>query len=89
MLSAAPGSRAGHGKTALLVRVLQRFVLRSSAVPPEAVDDLRRVVAVVTLDTPAVNTLATALVLRAPLVDAARQAYRHITAARQAAGVTC
>ncbi|GAB2631292.1 hypothetical protein GCM10027168_73340 [Streptomyces capparidis] len=47
-------------------------------------DDLRRVAAVLTLDTPAVTTLATAMALRAPLDGAARQAYRHITAAWRA-----
>jgi hypothetical protein len=38
------------------------------------VDGLRRVVAVLALDTPAVSTLATALVPRAPLDGAARKA---------------
>ncbi|MFJ8769874.1 hypothetical protein [Streptomyces clavifer] len=53
----------------------------------QCVADLQRVVAVLTLDTPAVRALATALALGAPRDAAAHQAYNEVEAAWAAAGV--
>ncbi|GAB2628279.1 hypothetical protein GCM10027168_70030 [Streptomyces capparidis] len=92
VLTALRRARDGEPDTEKL-RYLVEFCGASFCGPErsiaEIVDDLRRVTAVLTLDTPAVTTLATALVLRAPLDGAAWEAYGHIKAAWKAAGISC
>ncbi|MFB7049741.1 hypothetical protein ACFCX7_26850 [Streptomyces microflavus] len=53
------------------------------------VADLERVLAVLTLDTPAVRTLAIALALGAPRDATVHQAYDEVEAAWAPAGVRC
>ncbi|MFD3649635.1 hypothetical protein ACFWVT_31910 [Streptomyces cyaneofuscatus] len=55
----------------------------------QCVADPQRLVAVLTLDTPAVRTLATTLALGAPRDPAAHRAYEKVEAAWAAAGVRC
>jgi hypothetical protein len=55
----------------------------------QCITDLQRVVAVLTLDTPAVRTLATALALDLPHDLAVREAYNRVRTGWAAAGVHC
>jgi len=55
----------------------------------QCVADLQRVVAVLTLDTPAVRRLATTLALGAPHDAATHEAYDEVETVWAAAGVRC
>lgn len=82
--------RAGDPETGELHELLKG--LERGPLPctiDQCVADLQRVVAVLTLDTPAVRTLATALALGAPRDAATHQAYDEAEAAWVAAGVRC
>ncbi len=81
---------AGEPETAEVLELLQ-FLGGTLVDRPVAqvVGDLERVVAVLSLDIPAVYTLATALVLDSPRDLAVHTAYDQIRAAWAAAGIRC
>ncbi|ALC32347.1 hypothetical protein [Streptomyces sp. CFMR 7] len=79
--------RAGDPETGELYELLQE--LEQGPLPctvDQCLVDLQRVVAVLTLDIPAVRTLATALALGGPRDAAAHQAYDEVQAAWAAFG---